>query len=255
MVVLFFRLSVGGVLLGVVFGFIVNFLIKRILNNLVFEFNLTLVSAYLVFFLAEDTPLKFSGLLSLVFMGLYLTMKGRMGISIESEAGVHHIWQYLGYVAETTIFTAAGVFIGTKLLSSDIFWHDYVKLLGLWIGLQVIRFLTILSMWVFLRKLGYGLSFKQLIVLAYGGLRGAVGLLLALVVDLEHSIDHRTRDLVVFHVGGIVFLTLLINGTTIRFLINKLGLSRVSRVQQRIMAVVLQMLERKGFKEAKSLQC
>ena len=98
-VVLFFRLSVGGVLLGVVFGFIVNFLIKRILNNLVFEFNLTLVSAYLVFFLAEDTPLKFSGLLSLVFMGLYLTMKGRMGISIESEAGVHHIWQYLGYVA------------------------------------------------------------------------------------------------------------------------------------------------------------
>ena len=110
-------------------------------------------------------------------------------------------------------------------------------------------------MWVFLRKLGYGLSFKQLIVLTYGGLRGAVGLLLALVVDLESGIDQRTRDLVVFHVGGIAFLTLIINGTTIRFLINKLGLSRVSKVQQRIMAVVLQMLERKGFKEAKSLQC
>ena len=177
-----------------------------------------------------------------------------MGISVESEAGVHHIWSYLGFVAETTIFTFAGVFIGTKLLSSDIFWQDYLKLLGLWAGLQVIRFLAILSMFVFLRKLGYGLSFKQLIVLSYGGVKGAVGLLLALVVDLEHSIDQRTRDLVVFHTGGIVFLTLIINGTTIRFLINKLGLSRVSRVQQRIMGVVLQMLERKGFKEARSLE-
>lgn len=118
----FVRLSFGGVLLGVIFGFIVNFLIKRILNNLVLEFNLTLVSAYLIFYLAEDSPLKVSGILSLVFLGLYMTMKGRMGISIEAEEGVHHIWSYLGFLAETTIFTAAGVFIGTKLLSSDIFW-------------------------------------------------------------------------------------------------------------------------------------
>lgn len=112
-----------------------------------------------------------------------------MGISIESEAGVHHIWQYFGFLAETVIFTAAGVFIGTKLLSSNIIWQDYLKLLALWAGLQVIRFLAVLSMFAFLRKLGYGLSFKQLLVLAYGGLKGAVGLLLALVVDLEHDID------------------------------------------------------------------
>lgn len=44
-----------------------------------------------------------------------------------------------------------------------------------------------------LRKLGYGLSFKQLIVISYGGLRGAVGLLLALNVDLNHKIPIRTR--------------------------------------------------------------
>lgn len=31
----FIRLSFGGVLLGVIFGFVVNFLIRRILNNLV----------------------------------------------------------------------------------------------------------------------------------------------------------------------------------------------------------------------------
>lgn len=32
----FMRLSVGGVVLGIIFGFIVNLLTKRIFNNLVF---------------------------------------------------------------------------------------------------------------------------------------------------------------------------------------------------------------------------
>ncbi len=226
----FVRLSFGGVLLGILIGFIVNFIIKRILNNLVLEFNITFVSAYLIFYLAEDTPLKVSGILSLVFLGLYMTMTRRTGISIDSEEGVHHIWSYLGFLAETAIFCAAGVFIGTKLLSSDIFWQDYLKLLALWLCLQIVRFVAIIAMWPILRKIGYGLTFKQTLVLTYGGLRGAVGLVLALVVDLEDSIDQRTRDLVVFHVGGIALLSLLINGTTIRFLISKLGLSRVSPV-------------------------
>lgn len=180
----FVRLSFGGVVLGIVFGYIVNYLIKRILNNLVLEFNLTLVSAYLIFYAAEDSPLKVSGILSLVFLGLYMTISRRTAISVDSEAGVHHIWSYLGFLAETAIFCAAGVFIGTKLLDSNIFWQDYLKLLALWVLLQLIRFIAILTLWPILRKLGYGLSFKQLLVLTYGGLRGAVGLLLALVVDL-----------------------------------------------------------------------
>ena len=81
-----------------------------------------------------------------------------------------------------------------------------------------------------LRKLGYGLSFKQLIVISYGGLRGAVGLLLALNVDLNDKIPNRTRELIVFHTGGIAFLTLAVNSTTIGYMIKKLGIARVSRV-------------------------
>ena len=36
--------------------------------------------------------------------------------------------------------------------------------------------------WPILSKLGYGMSFKQVVLCAYAGLRGAVGLSLALMV-------------------------------------------------------------------------
>ena len=57
-----------------------------------------------------------------------------------------------------------------------------------------------------------------------------------------------------FHVGGIAFLSLIINGTTIRFLISKLGISRVCRVQQKIMRAVVQMFHQKGIDAVKQLR-
>ena len=126
---------------------------------------------------------------------------------------------------------SAGVFIGIHIMyTSTIEYQDWLKLIGLFLGLQIIRFIGILMLFPALRKLGYGLSFKQLIVISYGGLRGAVGLLLALNVDLNDKIPNRTRELIVFHTGGIAFLTLAVNSTTIGYMIKKLGIARVSRV-------------------------
>lgn len=66
-----------------------------------------------------------------------------------------------------------------------------------------------------LSRLGYGLNWREAMVLAWGGLRGAVGLALALFVSLDGSIsDTRFRTLTFFFISAIVLLTLLIQGTT-----------------------------------------
>lgn len=57
-----------------------------------------------------------------------------------------------------------------------------------------------------------------------------------------------------FHTGGIAFLTLAVNSTTIGYMIKKLGIARVSRVNQRIMGLVLQMFEQKGKGAINSLK-
>ncbi len=55
-----------------------------------------------------------------------------------------------------------------------------------------------------------------MIVLVYGGLRGALGLTLSLMVGVDKELPHRLRELTVFYMSGMACLTLLINGTTCR---------------------------------------
>jgi len=115
MVVMFVRLSFGGPLLGLLAGFIMSMILKRIHNNFVLEVNTTIVGSYLVFFIAESTPLHISGILAIVALGLYMTRSGKTRISAESEHSVHHVWGYIGYMAETVIFILAGVILGKRL--------------------------------------------------------------------------------------------------------------------------------------------
>lgn len=94
---IFFRLSFGGILLGIIFGIVISFWLRRIVNNSVLETNLTIIGAYLCFFVAEMTVLHVSGILALVGLGLYMTKKGRTKISNQTEESLHHVWSYLGF--------------------------------------------------------------------------------------------------------------------------------------------------------------
>jgi len=78
----------------------------------------------------------------------------------------------------------------------------------------------------FMKKMGYGLNFKTGVVLVYGGLRGAIGLALALIVNLQTDFPQVYRDRFIFHVAGFVCLTLVINASTIKYLLSWLGFSQ-----------------------------
>ena len=79
-----------------------------------------------------------------------------------------------------------------------------------------------------MKRFGYGLGKKDAIVLWYGALRGAIGLALALIVAGTESIPKEIRDQFLFFTAGIVILTLLINATTISWIVEKLGLTKLS---------------------------
>ena len=110
----FCRLSIGGPILGIAVGAIVTFMLKRIHNNFILEVNTTIFGSYLMFFLAESTDLHVSGILALVALGLYMTRSGKYRISAESEHAVHHVWGYIGFVAETVIFILTGLIMGQR---------------------------------------------------------------------------------------------------------------------------------------------
>ena len=235
-VIKFVRLSVGGPLLGILCGVIMSFLLRRIHNNFVLEVNTTIFISYLLFFIAESTSVHVSGILAVVAMGLYMTNTGKTRISANSEHSVHHVWGYIGFVAETVIFILTGVIMGQRSVSdSEIGLVDYFKLFGIYAVLHVIRFFMILVFWPLLSKLGYGMSFNQVVLCAYAGLRGAVGMSLALMVTASNKVPRYIQDVVLLHVAGVALLTLLVNATTTGTLVRYLGLSRQSDLKKNIM--------------------
>jgi len=180
---MFCRLSFGGTALGLIGGVILSWILSRVHNDAVREMNATVFTAYLLFYVAESTKLHVSGILAIVALGLYMTTSGKTNISSESMHTVHGIWGYVGFVAETVIFIVSGVIMGERATKPNtITYVDYLKLLGVYVGLHFIRFFCILVFWPLLRKIGYGMSFQQVVLCSYAGLRGAVGLSLALMV-------------------------------------------------------------------------
>jgi NhaP-type Na+/H+ or K+/H+ antiporter len=77
---------------------------------------------------------------------------------------------------------------------------------------------VVFTCWPFLRNSGYGLSTKEFFVVVWGGLRGALGLTLSLMVAVDTELPFRLRELTVFYMAGLASLTLLVNGTTCKSL-------------------------------------
>ena len=158
-------------------------------------------------------------------------------ISAESEHSVHHVWGYVGFIAETLIFILTGLILGERVTQeSSIVWLDFIKLIfGTYPLLHVIRFLVLLMFWPCLKRMGYGMTFKEVLLSTYAGLRGAVGMSLALLVNIEPTIDPHVQDVILIHVGGMALMTLLINATTTEWLVRRLGLNKESDIQKNIL--------------------
>jgi NhaP-type Na+/H+ or K+/H+ antiporter len=234
---MFCQMSIGGPLLGIAFGYLMSFTLSRIHNEPILESNLTVCMPYVLFYIAELHDVHVSGILALVAMGLYMTNRGRTRISVESEEAIHAIWHYIGFVAETLIFLISGIVLGGTFATVKPIW--ILQLIGLYIFLHLIRFTGLLLCWPLMKRTGYPIDFPQIVLLSYSGLRGAVGLCLALIVKFNKRIPKEIREQIIFFTCGIVLLTLIINGTTTGLVVRKLGISRENEMSVRMLKKVL----------------
>ena len=219
----FLRLAGGGVLLGLGGGLLTSFLLSWVFNDTVAEVMLVFAGAYSIFIIAEADGIHVSGVLALVTYGLYMSYKGKMKISASSEHAMHSFWTLLGWMANTVIFLTTGCIMASKVMATTVHitWAEIGLLALLYVVLHIIRGFNVLIQYPFLKRMGYwqleedSVSKREALVLVYGGLRGAVGLALALIVEDDALLDNnRTRQLVMLYMAGIAMLTLLINGTT-----------------------------------------
>jgi NhaP-type Na+/H+ or K+/H+ antiporter len=226
----FCRLSFGGPALGIAFGMVLEFWLAFIHNKPKLETNLTFCFAYITFYVAELPSVHVSGILAIVFLGLYMTRSGKNFISAESEHAVHNFWGQVGFIAETLIFVLSGLMMGGAIHAGKFEAAEIGKTIALYVFLFIIRQGLLVVFYPLMRLTGYPIELKHTILLAWGALRGALGMFLSLVLVNSPDIDKKISYTILFHTSCIALLTLLVNGLTTGCLVRKLGLSKETQI-------------------------
>lgn len=221
---------------------------------------ITFVTSYTCYFLAEAGGFNVSGVLSVLTVGVLMAGYGMRAIKTEEATHMlHAFWTILSWTADTVIFVLAGVIIVQDgfMLHSDVFLAaDWGYLMMLYLTLLLIRALMIFLCSPVLRLTGYGLQahvcskarfLKYMCILSWGGLRGAVGLILAVVVSMDKSLptvvaDNNFCTRVLCHVAGVVVLTTVINAASLEHLIVWFGLTTLTEAESQVDADFLRLV-------------
>ncbi len=213
----------AGLFIGAAVGWSVLWIIGKLINQPMIEITLSITAAYLTFMIAEVVHV--SGVVALVSLALMFSTVGRIRISPEISHFLHQFWEVMTYMANTLIFLIVGIVIMTHTrFDSPTLW---LTLGLLYILLIIIRTASVLTLMPLLERIGVGINRKKATVLIWGGLRGAVSLSLALSLAQDNAIDEQLREQILFLTAGIVVLTIVINGSTMEWLLHRLKLDRL----------------------------
>lgn len=219
-----FYTSIVGSLIGYILGLFCMSFISNFYNNSITVITASIAGCWGCFYISES--LHVSGVLALVNFGLQFSKSLKTTVSLEVQENMHIAWEILGYMANTIVFIYSGIVISNFVQFSDL--SAWINLLYLYISLQIIRTLSIGILYKCLKNDGYGLNFREFIILSWSGLRGAVGLILGLIIVNDEI--NVFSDKIMFYITGIVFLSMIINATTTKYIVEclKLNLSSAS---------------------------
>lgn len=183
---LFFKLSLGGVSIGIAFGIVTVlglYILKHRLSgeDSVVQVVLTISVAYMTYFISDLSGC--SGILGVLFLGL--TVKALGENLVNNTHLMSHFWEITEVLLNTLLFTLAGCIFGGMLVDPGQYKHDWGYLFVLFLLLQAIRFFLIFAFYPLISVIGIGTSWQEAIFMSYSGLRGAVGLALALSLFSE----------------------------------------------------------------------
>ncbi len=212
----FVKVSVGGLLLGAVLGWIV-FKIMRHIEDHLLENALCLVLAYGSFWLAEVIHL--SGVIGTVMAGLMIGNFGRrLSMSEKTTNTVEIFFESIGFLINSLLF----VLIGLELreVPANIMWMTvFVAIAAMLIARAAVSY----SFYWLLNQVGTKRPKRWNHILFWGGLRGSIPIALLLNLPNEGLLV-RWRPVLLLAGFGCVFFSLVVQGITMKPLMLKLGI-------------------------------
>lgn len=261
----FVLLSAGGIVLGLVVGWLVAPIYSR-LNDTAILVTVTLIPAYAVYVVAERIGV--SGILAVAALGLYVGWQAPKRFTAQTRLQGYSFWEVLVFLLDSLLFVLIGLQFPSILesLGERSAWEVllYAALVcATVVGLRLLWFFTVPRADPLLDRILPGTyprtPWKERLVMSWSGMRGAISLAAALSLPLTiaDGAPFPGRDLIIFLTVCVIFVTLVVQGLTLPLLIVFLRVTddghdtRMEELRARLGAThaALDTLERLGEEE------
>ncbi|MBP0446147.1 Na+/H+ antiporter [Roseomonas sp. SSH11] len=228
--VTFLAVAIGGFLVGLAVALLAARVLPR-LEATPLEIAFTFLTAYGAFLIAEK--LHVSGVIAVVTAGIMIAQRQRALLTAQTRIEALATWSFMEFVLTSLVF----ILVGLQL-------NGILERLGAYPLPVLVVGAAALSATLILSRLGWVIPFAYLprlfpalarnemlprprhaVIIGWAGMRGVVSLATALALPLE--IPHR--DLLIFLAFVAILATLVVQGTTLEWLIIRLGVVEPTR--------------------------
>lgn len=234
----FVLVSIGGLLVGLVVSLAVgrlrDLLIRVHGHDPHIEITVSLMTPYAAYLAAE--PLGVSGVLSIVAAGLYAGWRDPVRMDAQVRQTAWAVWSMVLFWLNGLAFLLLGLQF-PNLFAAVRHHYSLGELAAFTAGISGVAIIGRL-LWIFpgaylpfwlskrVRETEVRPGWRSVLVAGWAGMRGTVTLAAALSIPLmlPDGTAFPFRDIVLFLAFGVIAVTLLLQGTTLEWLIRRLGL-------------------------------
>lgn len=190
-----------GAAIGGAVGLLASLLIRHVDDPMI-EITLTTIAAYGSFVAADE--LAYSGIIATVAAGMVCGNIGaRTGMSASTRVAAETFWEYVTFALNSVVFLLIGLEVHINTLLSS-----WLEIVAAYMVITIARSLVILTVWGTLGATRERFPANWAAVLAWGGLRGALPMVLVLGLPAQFPY----RSLLVSMTFGVVILSILLHG-------------------------------------------
>ncbi|TAL06279.1 MAG: Na+/H+ antiporter, partial [Verrucomicrobia bacterium] len=224
----FFIMGIGGILIGLVVGWLAEQFHKRV-DDAPIEITVSLLTPFVAYLAAEH--LAVSGVLAVVTAGLYLGWRMPELLTFKTRLQGGPVWEMVEFLLTGFVFILIGLQLPEVL--SALSGHEIPVPRLVWYALLIsLAVIVIRILWVFPATYLPRLIFKKLCrhdpyprwrhvtIVAWTGMRGVVSLAAALALDDTFP----GRDLILFLTFIVILATLVVQGLSLPPLIRWLNI-------------------------------
>ena len=220
----FVALGAGGIAVGWVVGQVTIAALRR-LGDPMLEVTTSFLAAYAAYLAGEAVHV--SGVLAVVTAGMLMGRAQHTLLSSRSRLGAQSVWNFVEFILNSLVFILIGLQL--RRVVANIADRGVGQLLELALAVSAAVILSRI-VWVFpgtwaprqvprIRARDPLPPWQHTAVIAWAGMRGVVSLAAALALPLELP----DRDLLIFLAFAAILATLVLQGTTLEWVIRTLG--------------------------------